>query len=105
MGFRMDRQSGRCHLALHGVVDVSEARELHEQALAALGTGDEVIVRLDEVERLDTSALQILVALAQGLKAEGRRLAITGIPPGAREAFRLSGLDAFLDVGQGEIRT
>lgn len=94
MGLRLDQTAGGSHLVLQGVVDVFEARELHQAAVAALNAGGEVTVNLAEVTRLDTSAIQILLALCQGLQVEGRSYHLEGMPPTVRENWQLLGLTA-----------
>jgi len=94
MGVRLDRKEEGCHLVLQGVVDVFEARELHALAQAAMDAGGEVTVRFEEVERLDSSAIQILLALGQTLKAEGRSYRLEGMPAGVQESWRLLGLSS-----------
>jgi anti-anti-sigma factor len=89
-------EQGGCTLVLQGVVDIFEARELHQQAMAALGAGGEVTLDLEEVDRLDSSAIQILVALRQSLAAGGRSLRLEGIPPSVHDTWRLLGLGASL---------
>jgi anti-anti-sigma regulatory factor len=92
MGVRLDRKLGGCDLVLQGIVDVFEARELHALALAAVDAGGEVTVRMEKVERLDSSAIQILLALGQTLKAEGRSYRLEGMSSAIQESWRLLGL-------------
>jgi len=92
MGVRLDRRLGGCDLVLEGIVDVFEARELHALALAAVDAGGEVTVRMEMVERLDSSAIQILLALGQTLKAEGRSYRLEGMSSAIQESWRLLGL-------------
>lgn len=62
------------HLALHGTVDIFLARELLELAKRALDGEGDVRVDCRELERLDTSALQILLALQRQLAEHSRAL-------------------------------
>ena len=94
MGVRLDRKEEGCHLVLQGVVDIFEAGELHTLARAAMDAGGEVTVKLEEVERLDSSAIQILLALGQMLKAEGRSYRLEGMPAVVQESWRLLGLSS-----------
>lgn len=91
MGVRLDRKPGGCDLVLQGIVDIFEAKELHALALAAVDAGGEVTVKMEEVERLDSSAIQILVALGQTLKTEGRGYHLEGMSSAIQESWRLFG--------------
>lgn len=92
MGIRLDQDSKGCHLLLEGVVDVFEARELHRKAVTALSVQGNVTVSMETLERLDTSAIQILLALSRALRTDGRTLHLNGLPPIARDALRVVGL-------------
>jgi anti-anti-sigma regulatory factor len=72
MNYRRRGTSGT--LKLRGIVDIFEAGVLHTTALSALHDEKATTVRVDltEVERLDVSALQILLALKQSIEASGR---------------------------------
>ncbi len=92
MSLRVEQTAGGSHLVLQGVVDAFKARELHQAAVAAQNAGGKVTVNLAEVTRLDTSAIQILLALSRGLQAEGRSYHLEGMPPTVRENCQLLGL-------------
>lgn len=92
MGIRLDRHPEGCHLVFEGVVDIFEARELHQKAVAALGVQENVTIRMENLERHDTSAIQILLALSRALRTEGRTLHLDGLPPVARDALQVMGL-------------
>jgi hypothetical protein len=62
-------------LVLHGDVNIYCAGLLHESA-----------------DYLDTSALQILLALRQGLLAQGRSLRMTGVSAGMESLLGLAGV-------------
>ena len=80
-------------LRLSGVVDVNDASTLHAAAReAAQGAPRAVVVHLQDVDRLDTSATQILLSLQRHLAASGRALRVEGTPPSVAELWRRAGL-------------
>jgi len=84
-------------LRLSGVVDVAEASALLRAAReAARGAPLAVVVDLQKVDRLDTSATQILLALRVALAASGRVLRIESTPPTVAELWRRAGLGEHL---------
>jgi anti-anti-sigma factor len=80
-------------LRLSGVVDVAEADMLLAAAREAARVAPlAVVVHLQKVDRLDTSATQILLALQGALAAGGRVLRIESTPPAVAELWRRAGL-------------
>jgi ABC-type transporter Mla MlaB component len=66
-------------LALHGTIDVFLARELLDHARRAFAGAGDVRIDCAALERLDTSALQILLALQRELQEQGRRLELRAV--------------------------
>jgi len=69
------------------------AEELREAALAALSRGKDVILNLDRVDHLDSSALQILLALQAEQRKQGRNLQLAKASPRLRKWFEFAGVD------------
>lgn len=81
-------------LSLSGVVDIFDAAALHGSAVEAEdGAVRGVVARLDDLEALDTSTMQLLLGLKRGLAADGRTLCVSGTPPAIAELWRLVGLE------------
>jgi anti-anti-sigma factor len=78
-------------LTLAGDLDVSHAAALHAATLAVVGSTD-VVAELAGVGRLDTAALQILLALRAELAAQGAWLIVAGTPPAVVETWRMARL-------------
>lgn len=76
------RRGGTGTVHLRGVIDIFEARQLHTLALQAFqdARAQKIRVNMSSVERLDISALQILLALKQDLQAEGRSFSLDAVP-------------------------
>jgi anti-anti-sigma regulatory factor len=51
-----------------------------------------VVVKLEHVDRLDTSATQILLALQRALEDDGRSMRAEGTPSRVAERWRLAGV-------------
>ena len=93
MGVEVIEDAWEWVLRLSGVVDVAEARVLHEAAReAARGAPGAVVVHLELVDGLDTSATQILLALQKAVVATGRVFRIEGACPAVTELWRRAGL-------------
>lgn len=92
MGVTLSNDGERARLALQGVVDIFEARELHRMALGALQAPGGVVVSLEEVTRVDTAATQVLLALKRALSSQGKTFALEAVPAGVRESWRFLGL-------------
>lgn len=86
--------AGGARLRLQGTINLFHAAALHAAALEVLAGHGDVRVECAEVEHLDSSALQVLLALAAALRAEGRALRLQDVPAGVQRYLRLSALDA-----------
>lgn len=91
MGVTLDDSSSDCLIHLTGVVGSAEARELHTIAMSAVKTGKPVAVSCSETERLDSSALQILWALASEIRANEISFRIENASPAVLGYAKLAG--------------
>jgi anti-anti-sigma regulatory factor len=89
------RASGSA-LVLRGRVTVEHARLLHERAVELRLAAGPVAVDCADVERLDASALQVLLALRVALLAAGRHLVLEHVPAALDATLRLAGAEALL---------
>jgi len=78
-------------LILSGRVTVADAGELHRVAIALASRGHGVTVDCSEAEYLDTSAVQVLLALGRVLDRGGHPCDIVGASAVLSEDFRLTG--------------
>lgn len=65
--------------------------DLRTEALSALQAGGDVTVNLGNLEHLDASALQVLLALAAGQAKRGRRLELANASAHLRQWFEFAG--------------
>jgi anti-anti-sigma regulatory factor len=91
MSIDVDGTAAPRRLTLTGAVDVSHAGALHAAALAVVG-GTDVVAELAGVTRIDTAALQVLLALRTALDEHGARLIVAGTPLAVVDAWRLAGV-------------
>ncbi len=54
---------GALEVTIHGAADVANARALRDELASLVPPGRDVVVVLDDVERLDGAGVQLLVAL------------------------------------------
>jgi anti-sigma B factor antagonist len=86
-------------LSLVGELDLSSAprveKELHE-----LESGDAELIVLDlrELSFLDSTGLRLIVTADARARDSGRRLAIVQGPEAVERVFRVTGLDALLEI-------
>ena len=87
---------GRNTIALEGSVDIFFAVDLRQAALEVLQAGEDVVVCCEKLERLDTSALQILLALKKELEQSGRKIEWADVPSGPAALAALAGFSGHL---------
>jgi anti-anti-sigma regulatory factor len=77
-------------------VDILAARQLHGEALLLAAAGGAVVVDCSRCERLDASALQILLALDAHFRERQATLRIVGGSPAVRAWLRVAGCASLL---------
>jgi len=93
MAVHLDGGTDCCTITLSGVVGVDAAPGLYAAAVtAAGGAAPVVVVTLTAAPSVDTSAAQILLALARELAGRGRTLRLTGACPSVAARLRLVAL-------------
>jgi anti-anti-sigma factor len=89
----IERHDGKpLALVLRGDVDIYCAGLLHELADTLLQEQGDVVVPCQGLTHLDTSALQIVLALRNGLQARGRSLRLTGVSAEPEILLELAGV-------------
>ena len=88
------RRGGTGHIVLAGVADIFEASDIHATALKAFADtkAKSVTVDLTDLERMDLSTIQILLALQQALNADGRTMVAQNLPEVQASAWNRIGL-------------
>ena len=103
MAVHLDSGPDCCTITLSGAVGVDAAPALYAAAVTAAGSGaPAVVVSLTAVPSVDTSAAQILLALARELAGQGRTFRLTGGSPSVAARLRLVALaGALTDANTG----
>lgn len=80
-------------LSLGPELTIVHAAELRDQLLQALGTaGGDMQLNLHDAQEIDSSGVQLLLALQKSLHAQGRRLQVTQISRPVKDALGLYGI-------------
>jgi anti-anti-sigma factor len=88
----------RTELNFAGALDVSQARAAHATLNEALLRALPIELHAADVERLDGSGLQLLVAFARGAGERGLALKWRSISPAVRASVDAGGLGAILEL-------
>lgn len=93
---------GENHVSLHGVVDLFVAGELHEVALRCAASGHPTQVDCRELERIDGSALQLLLALERDHRERAAAFTLRAVPEVVSRYLHLAGAWPLLAVVREE---
>jgi anti-anti-sigma factor len=93
MAVRLDSGTDCCTITLSGAVGIDTAAALYAAAVTAAGSAaPTVVVTLTAVTSVDTSAAQVLLALARELAGQRRTFRLTGSSPSVVARLRFVGL-------------
>lgn len=93
MAIELRDDAGTWVLQLSGAIDIRDATTLLMAARdAARGGPRAIVIHLRDVDRLDTSATQILLSLHRHCAASGRAFRVAGTPPTVAELWRRTAL-------------
>jgi len=86
-------------LAVSGEIDIATAPSLREKLHSLLADGKlQLIIDLDEVTFLDSTALGVLVGVLKRARTEGGELRIVCNQPRVRKVFEITRLDSAFDL-------
>jgi anti-anti-sigma factor len=85
-----------CRLLLTGKLDIFEAAAVCEAARQAADAGRSIVIHMEGLDRLDTSILQILLALHREVQQRGQSLQVIGASPAVQRICHLLGGDRYL---------
>ena len=89
-------REGKRAIVLQGAADIFFAADLRQAALELLEGGEDIPVYCEKLERLDTSTLQILLALRRELEQRGKKLSVIALPSEPTRLVGLAGLTSHL---------
>jgi anti-sigma B factor antagonist len=86
-------------VSVAGEIDIFTAPEFKERIAAAIDAGGEVtIVDLAQTTFIDSSSLGVLISAHRRLRGRGGRLIVACDVPAVRNTFKITGLDAVLEL-------
>jgi len=86
-------------LAVSGEIDIATAPSLREKLHSLLADGAlQLIIDLDEVTFLDSTALGVLVGVLKRARTEGGEVRIVCNQPRVRKVFEITRLDSAFDL-------
>ena len=88
---------GECRLKLPATFDLASADELHEACLEAVATQDSFHLEGQDVEKVSTACLQILVAADRKLENGGGAIVLEDPSQTLSDALRDLGMNGYLD--------
>lgn len=99
LGLVVTEQGEWTVLAVSGEIDIATAPSLREKLHSLLADGKmQLIIDLDEVTFLDSTALGVLVGVLKRARTEGGELRIVCNQPRVRKVFEITRLDSAFDL-------
>ena len=93
---RIDERDGAAHLSLQGVVDLFAVSTLRDLLSREVGRGRALFIECKELERIDASVLQLLLALERAVRERGTELALRDVPDNVSRYLDIAGADVLL---------
>ena len=99
LGLVVREQEAWSVLAVSGEIDIATAPSLRERLYALLADGKrQLVVDLDDVGFLDSTALGVLVGVLKRARSEGGDVRIVCTQPRVRKVFEITRLDSAFDL-------
>ena len=99
LGLVVREQDGWAVLAVSGEIDIATAPSLRERLHALLADDKrQIVVDLDDVGFLDSTALGVLVGVLKRARAEDGEVRIVCTQPRVRKVFEITRLDSAFDL-------
>ncbi|MCW3050418.1 MAG: hypothetical protein JWO74_4702 [Solirubrobacterales bacterium] len=96
------REHGRTvHIRPAGELDLAGVSALAEPIEAARAKGMAIVLELDELEFLDSSGLNLILATWEGARRDGTPFVLTPGPANVHRVFQVAGLDDVLPFERG----
>jgi anti-anti-sigma regulatory factor len=86
-----DGAEGELRLALRGAADIAAAQLLREQLLAVLSPERDVVLDLEELEKLDGAGAQLVFAVKAFVERAGRKFSLVAGSGAPRRALEDAG--------------
>ena len=98
LGIVVREQDGWAVLSVSGEIDMATAPGLRERLHGLLAETRQLIVDLDDVGFLDSTALGVLVGALKRARGEGGDVRIVCTQPRVRKVFEITRLDSAFDL-------
>jgi anti-sigma B factor antagonist len=99
LGLVASEQDGWAVLTVSGEIDIATAPSLRERLHAILADDNQrLVVDLDDVGFLDSTALGVLVGALKRARTEGGEVRIVSTQPRVRKVFEITRLDSAFDL-------
>jgi anti-sigma B factor antagonist len=99
LGLVVREQEAWSVLAVSGEIDIATAPSLRERLHALLAADKrQLVVDLDDVGFLDSTALGVLVGVLKRARSEGGEVRIVCTQPRVRKVFEITRLDSAFDL-------
>ena len=99
LGLVVRTEAGWTVLAVSGEIDIATAPSLREKLHGLLADGNQnLVIDLDEVTFLDSTALGVLVGALKRARTEGGEVRIVCNQPRVRKVFEITRLDSAFDM-------
>lgn len=86
--------SARMRFVLQGRINIGIAQSFYEKAISLVSSKKNIAVICDQVEYLDISAIQILIAFGQSVLQQGNDFEFSGVSQDLKQVLRVSGFDS-----------
>ena len=87
-------------ISLSGSLDITQVESLQATLAHGLEQGLPFLIQVEQVERVDAAALQLLCAFVRAAEEAGLDCAWSEVPAVLRDAARVTGLDDCLALPQ-----
>lgn len=94
MALHIHGEEGHCRLGVDGDLTIFQVAEYRQQLLAECAQAGTVTLDLSETRELDTSGVQLLLALRKQVMAGGGKLKLAGISDAAGKTLAVFNLAA-----------
>ena len=99
LGLTVHERDGWAVLSVSGEIDMATAPNLRERLHALLADDkSHLVVDLDDVGFLDSTALGVLVGVLKRARTEGGEVRIVSTQPRVRKVFEITRLDSAFDL-------
>lgn len=98
MEISQTQSDGSILLNLTGRLDTNTAPQLQGPLLAAVQSGQGVLVDLGQIDYVSSAGLRVLLLAQKAAKSGGSKLTIQNVQPEVMEVFDITGFSGILEI-------